>query len=100
MTPEVPARVKSADDVICQTLDDQIILLNLTSQEYFGLDEVGSHAWKLLLETDDVASAANLLCERFSGDETAIRSDFDTLVRELLEAGLLTPVERTSQGGS
>lgn len=89
----LPRRVKVADDVVCQTFEDQIVLLNLSSQEYFGLDEVGSHAWTLLAEAGDIDAVATRLCVDFTGDSVAIQDDFHILVRELIDAGLVQAID-------
>jgi hypothetical protein len=89
MLHRFPQQVKPGDDVISETVQNEVVLLKLSSQEYFGLGDVGAHAWKLLVETGDVARVADRLCESYAGDPTRIRSDFQALVDELIEAGLL-----------
>jgi hypothetical protein len=89
MSNGLPPQVKPDDDVIAQVLQDDIVLLKLNSQEYYGLDEVGAHAWKLLAENGDVAAAGERLCQDYAGDADIIRSDFQVLVAQLIEAGLL-----------
>ena len=89
MLDRLPPQVKPGDDVISETVQNEVVLLKLSSQEYFGLGEVGAHAWKLLVETGDVARVADRLCESYAGDPATIRSDFEALVDELIEAGLL-----------
>jgi hypothetical protein len=92
MLDRFPSKVVPGDDVICQTLQNEVVLLKLSSQQYYGLDEVGAHAWKLLAENGDVATTAERLCESYTGDTATIRSDFHALVVELIEAGLLKAV--------
>lgn len=89
MLDRFPSQVKPDDDVIIQTVQNEVVLLKLSSQQYFGLGEVGAHAWKLLVETGDLARVADRLCESYAGDPATIRSDFQALVDELIEAGLL-----------
>ena len=92
MLDRFPSKVEPGDDVICQTLQNEIVLLQLNNQQYYGLDDVGAHAWKLILENGDIASVTERLCEDYAGDPDAIRSDFHALVAELIEAGLLRAV--------
>ncbi len=56
-----PTRVQPDDDVIYQALKDEIVLLNMKNQQYFGLDDVGSDMWKLLVEYGDVETVAERL---------------------------------------
>lgn len=88
-----PARVEQSDDVIYQALQDEIVLLNLKSQKYFGLDDVGSAIWKLLVEHGDVEAAADRLCGEYDVDRATLRKDLGVLIGRLLEAGLLKAAE-------
>lgn len=92
MPDRFPLKVEPGDDVLCHTIDDEVVLLKLNSQQYFGLGEVGADAWKLLVTHGDIAAVAERLCERYDGDPATIRSDFHALVAELIEAGLLKAV--------
>jgi hypothetical protein len=99
MLDRLPLQVQLSDDVICQTLEDEVVLMKLKSQQYYGLDEVGAHAWRLLLEDGDIATVADRLCENYAGEPATIRSDFHALVGELIEAGLLKAVGDSSASG-
>jgi hypothetical protein len=75
-----PSKVEPGDDVICQTLQDEVVLLKPNSQQYYGLDEVGTHASKLIAENGDMAAVTERLCENHTGDPATIRSDFHACV--------------------
>jgi hypothetical protein len=93
MLDRLPLQVKPDDDVICQALQNEVVLLKLNGQQYFGLGDVGADAWKLLTENGEVAAVAEQLCQNYAGDPATIRSDFHALVGELIEAGLLKAVD-------
>jgi hypothetical protein len=93
MFDKLPRHVKIGDDVICQALQQEMVLMKLSSQEYYGLGEVGTHAWQLLVENGDISAVADRLCEDYEGDRAVIRIDFHALVGDLVEAGLLEAVE-------
>jgi hypothetical protein len=84
-----PAKVEPSDDVIYQDLQDEMVLLNMGDQQYFGLDDVGSSMWKLLAEHGDVDTVAERLCAEYEVDAETVRKDLDVLVRNLIAAGLL-----------
>lgn len=87
-----PARVAPCDDVIYQALHDELILLNMKSQQYFGLDDVGSDMWKLLVEHGDVEVVADRISEQYHTDRETVRNDLAVLVDRLIAAGLLKEV--------
>ena len=75
--------------MLCQELHDEVILLNMANQQYYGLDDAAARMWKSLLENGAVAEAAAHLCGIYEVEETVMRADLEVLVRDLLAAGLL-----------
>lgn len=93
-----PARVEPGDDVIYQALKDEIVLLNMKDQRYFGLDDVGSAMWKLLVEHGDVETVADRLSAEYDVDRATVRADLGVLIRNLMAAGLLKWADAPEQG--
>lgn len=89
MTEATNVRLEMGDSVLFQTVGDEVVLLNLTSQEYFSLDPVGSDLWNLLMEESDLAVVVNRLAEQYKVDEFRIRADIQPLISELVALGLL-----------
>ncbi len=76
--------------VLYREVDGQMVLLNLETEQYFGLNEVGAHiVTRLTQRPFDEALAA--LTDDFEVDPSVLHRDVDDLVRELLQAGLLKP---------
>jgi predicted transcriptional regulator len=94
-----PARVEPGDDVIYHAVQNEFVLLNLKNQQYFGLDDVGSEMWKLLIEHGDVETVADRLSAEYDVDRATVREDLGVLIQHLLAAGLLkTPAEQAAAG--
>lgn len=83
-------RVAVSTDVVFQQLDDEIVLLNLSNENYYSLDDVGARMWQLLAEHGEVGPVVERLTEEFDADETTLRRDLLELIAKLQEAGLLT----------
>lgn len=82
--------VVAAPGVLVQRLPDQeSVFLNLTTEEYFALDPVGTVMWEELTETGSTTLAVARLLERFDVDEETLRRDLAMLVATLCERGLL-----------
>jgi hypothetical protein len=90
----IPARVGLTDFVIFQKLNNEAVLLNLKTQNYYGLDDVGASMWNLLLEDGDVETAVEKLKLIYAADESVLRRDLHFLIRELLSLDLLRAVAR------
>lgn len=73
-----------------QGVGDEAVLLDLASEQYFGLDPVGSRVWALLGETEHLGSVHARLCEQFDADPGRIERDLLDLTHALAEAGLVS----------
>ncbi|HSL81211.1 MAG TPA: PqqD family protein [Thermoanaerobaculia bacterium] len=87
LAPET--RIARRDRVVWRELDGEAVLLDLESEVYFGLDDVGTRIWSLL-EADRPLGEVHrrLLAEYDVGSEEAWR-DLAGLVERLLAAGLV-----------
>jgi len=93
MSTETSPTLDIGDSVIFQTLHDEIVLLNLTEHEYYGLDSVGADIWQLLLKHRNVADAVASLQQIYTVDEPTARRDIERFVEELVNSGLLKKTE-------
>ena len=90
MAAETLADIQPAPDVLFQEVNGETVLLNLDTERYFGLDDVGTRFWQLLTQHDAATAFSRMLAE-FDVDEATLRSDIATLVAELIAAGLVVP---------
>lgn len=82
--------IEVPDHVLVQRLsDDESVFLNLATEEYFGLDAVGTAMWDALVGSGTVDAALVRLEERFDVDSEVLARDLETLVAKLTERGLL-----------
>ena len=81
-----------SDSVIYQGLHEEVVLLNLTTQNYYGLDDVGACMWKLLLECADLDAVVDRLTSVYDTDGATLRHDLHELVAKLLTLGMLIPL--------
>jgi hypothetical protein len=88
-----PKSLTVSSDVLVQELQGEVMLLDLRSEHYYSLDDVGSRMWQALVEHGDVDSAVTALLEQYEVDEAELRRDLVELVERLAERGLLD-VER------
>ncbi len=96
-TPPTAARATSrwqsnlvpAPDVLKERLGDDLVLLRLATETYYGLNAVGARVWELLEQTGSAKDAVAALCAEFDVLESRARADVERLVDDLLDAGLL-----------
>jgi coenzyme PQQ synthesis protein D (PqqD) len=88
-----PEFVELGNSVIYHTLDQEVVLLNMATQQYYGLDSVGADMWNTLLEHRSLGTAAARIQESYEVDPETARADLHSLVRQLVAAGLLKSAE-------
>ena len=64
-------------------------LLNLNTESYLGLDEVGTRMWMLLTTEASVQGAYEALLEEYDVTPEALRKDLDALLAQMIEHGLV-----------
>ncbi len=82
-------RISPSPDVAFQEVEGEIILLDLSGERYWALDDVGTRCWQLLLEHGELDAAIDTLLAEFDVDEPTLRSDVEALVEQLCSAGLI-----------
>ncbi|HEX6043488.1 MAG TPA: PqqD family protein [Pyrinomonadaceae bacterium] len=82
-------RVRVADDVLISNLQEESVILNLNSERYFGLDDVGTRMLSVLTTSDSIEAACETLAAEYDVDRQALRVDLIALVENLLQQGLV-----------
>jgi hypothetical protein len=82
-------RVKVPEGVLISQLQDESVILNLDSERYFGLDNVGTRILAVLTNSDSIQAAYELLLAEYDVDRTALREDLLALIESLLQQGLV-----------
>ena len=77
-------------DVLFQELDGEAVLLDLKSEQYFGLDEVGTRIWQLMEESGELDTVYQTLLTEYEVSAEQLQSDLISFVNNLSEAGLIT----------
>ncbi len=81
--------VEIPSDVLVRVVNGESVILNVTSEFYFGLDDVSTEFWQAIEKADTLQDAMDELTTVFDVDQTRLQTDYETFVSELLAAGLL-----------
>lgn len=79
--------------LLFQPVGERAALLNLDTETYYELDEIGTAMWEALSSAPTIGDAAALLSERFDAPVERISADLVALVAELRAEQLLTVIE-------
>jgi len=86
---ELHTKVAVPEDVLWQQVEDQVILLDLRSNEYHALNDSGSRMWMLLVDSADVSAALDRLCATYDADPALLERDLAEFIGKLAANGLL-----------
>ena len=89
MTISFSDRVTVPDDVLISHLQEESVILNLDSERYFGLDDVGTRFLSVLTTSESIEAACEQLSEEYDVDNDVLRRDLLALVEDLVNKGLL-----------
>jgi hypothetical protein len=84
-------RLSVAPDVVFRDVAGETMILNLTTAIYFGLDDVGTRAWQLLVEKGTLAGVTSAMADEFDAPADVITADVSALFETLLQKGLIIP---------
>ena len=82
-------RVAVPDGVLISRLQEESVILNLQSERYFGLDDVGTRFLTVLTSSESIEDAYQELAAEFDVDPEVLRQDLIALVEKLIDQGLL-----------
>ena len=89
MNTLIESRLSIPQDVLINEVGGEAVLLNLKTERYYGLDEVGTRMWQVMTTADSLDSAHETLLAEYDVEPGKLREDMDKLVDKLLSEGLL-----------
>jgi len=84
--------IRLAPDVMARRVGNELFILNVKTERYFGLDEVGSRTFFLLTDGASVGEALGQLETEYAVDPETLSKDIEGLIRQLAEHELIQVV--------
>ena len=81
-------KITISNEALSQEVNGETVILDLQSESYFGLDEVGTRIWQLLQEEKDLQKVFDALLQEYDVGAEQLEQDLIELVNKLIEAGL------------
>lgn len=88
------SRISPAPDVLMQELGGESVLLNLNSEAYYGLDDVGTRMWQVLTSSQSIQVAYENLLSEYDVEAERLRQDLQELIEKLVSHGLVQVGDR------
>ena len=99
MSIELSTVVKQTERQVSCNLNDDVVILNLKSTLYFGLDKLGAYIWEVLSEPRAVSEVCKAVLDRYDIDEARCQTDVIEFLAKLGEAGLIDFMPRDLRAG-
>lgn len=80
-----------SDGIAWEVVEDEVVILDLSSSEYFGLNSTGTALWHALLEGASDDELIQTLLDTFDVDDAQARTDVTAFLSALRAHGLLEP---------
>lgn len=84
-------KVRIVEDVVYRELEGEMVLLNLRTGVYFGLDAVGTRIWQLLEERCTVAQISERLAGEYEVTPALCEQDVRAFMTALRDNALVEP---------
>lgn len=83
------SRPRRRDRVLVQRADDQWILLDVESGQYYALDEVSGRVWDLCDGSHSVSAMVATLCQEYDAPAEDVQEDVLEFLGEMAEEKLV-----------
>lgn len=77
-------------DQLSAEIGDEVVILNVESEKYFGLNPVGARIWQLIQDRRPLTEIRDIVLTEFDVDAERCERDLLHLVDRLREEGLVT----------
>jgi hypothetical protein len=81
--------VARSSDLEWREVDDEVVLLDLLTQNYLALNRTGAALWPMIVEGVEHQRLVQALVDSHGVDDSVAKRDVDALVDQLRGAGLL-----------
>jgi hypothetical protein len=76
-------------DLLSSKIDDEVIIMGLQTDKYYGLDAIASRIWELLEEPRSLDELVSLLREEYEVEEDVCREETLALLQDLSSQKLI-----------
>lgn len=83
------SRLSVPERVLTRRSAGETVILDLTSERYFGLDGVSHRLWQMIEAGTTVDQATQALLSEYDVDETVLRTDVEAVIADLYGRGLV-----------
>jgi hypothetical protein len=93
MSISFKAKISVPKQVLVRTFQNESVLLNLDSECYHGLDDVGTRMWQALSQSPNIQAAYESLLPEYEVDAATLQKDLEAFIEKMVERGLVEVID-------
>jgi len=82
-------KINQQKEILYQDIEDELVILNIKEENYFGLDKVGTSLWNILLNSSSIKHAYDQMLEEYDVEPEILKNDLSNFINELEKNGLV-----------
>ena len=82
-------QITFADTVFAQEIDGEMVLLDMNSESYFGLNDINTAIWKVIEEKKVLQEVYETMLVEYDIEEEVLKKDLVNFVKQLESFGLI-----------
>ena len=86
----IKSKITLSKNVFAQEIDDETIILDSVTQEYFSINEIGKVIWSLLSENKNLEEIKAQMLEMYEVPEEQLEKDLLNFLQALAKKGLIS----------
>ncbi len=75
--------------IFMQTIDNEMIILDTKSENYFGLDSMGTVMWEQLSRDSSIEVLVHYMLEHYDVEENIVKQDISVFIKNLVKNELI-----------
>ncbi|PON12443.1 PqqD family protein [Candidatus Entotheonella serta] len=89
VTIDLQTRVVQVDDVLSSQVDDDLVLMSIENDQYYGMDSVSRRIWELVAEPRVVADVCDQLLSEYRVEPDTCQREVVTYIQQLADEQLV-----------
>lgn len=83
-------RVVRSSDILTNTIDDALVMMDMEGGHYFSLNRIGSDIWERIAQPTPVADLCAQLVKVYQVEPDACQAEVLALLKDMAQGGLIT----------
>lgn len=89
MSIDYAMKISVPKHVLVRVFENESVILNLNTESYHGLDDVGTSMWTALTKSASIQEALEALLSEYDAEPAQLRQDLDDFLDKLHQRGMV-----------